>query len=78
MGDGSVSIGQQSVTYAKNSVALGARAATSWFNGNNTAIGADAQTNRIDAVAIGYAARVGDFVDDAWNHSGSSAVAVGA
>lgn len=78
MGDGSVSIGQESVTYAENSVAVGARAATSWFNGNNTAIGADAQTNGVDALAIGYGARVGDLIDDAWNRSPSSAVALGA
>lgn len=78
MGDGGISIGHDSTAYTENSIALGARAGTSWFNGNNTAIGADSQTNGIDAVAIGYGARVGDFVDDAWNRSASSAVALGA
>ncbi|MBL9197840.1 hypothetical protein VB151_03285 [Xanthomonas fragariae] len=46
-----------------------------WFNGNNTAISADAQTNGVDAVAIGYGARVVGFVDDAWNRAASGAVA---
>ncbi|MFA4403239.1 adhesin, partial [Xanthomonas perforans] len=77
-GDGGISIGHGSTAYNENSVALGARAMTSQFNGDSTVIGADAQANGVDAVAIGYGAKVGSWVDDAWNRSASSAVALGA
>ncbi|KKY06669.1 YadA-like family protein [Xanthomonas phaseoli] len=77
-GDGGISIGHGSTAYNENSVALGARAATSQFNGDSTVIGADAQANGVDAVAIGYGAKVGSWLDDAWNRSASSAVALGA
>ncbi|WP_268989317.1 ESPR-type extended signal peptide-containing protein, partial [Xanthomonas albilineans] len=77
-GNGSMALGENSSAWNDNSIALGARADTSTFRVNGTALGADSGAYGIDATAIGDGARVGTWLDDARNHAPKSAVALGA
>ncbi|RBH25257.1 adhesin, partial [Xanthomonas oryzae pv. oryzae] len=73
-----IAVGHNSWALSANSVVLGSGAISSWFNPNSTALGAATRTDGVDATSIGYGAKVGNWVDDAWNRAPVSAVALGA